>query len=208
MEACRRPRTRFPPCLLQFLPVRWLAAPVARRLSSVHVLRFRPSVWHASVNLTALHPWIQICYVYPFWCMSCFQWIRCDPGVLDRMLRGRIDLRGRILELAVPGIHDPAWVDRALSGQPRPRTVQETVLHDLYATCCLKIRVILVGELCVGRERRIYPRYSVPTNVVRELLSRVSFASSFDSSLGWQVDRIYLAGLRTGIWRGWSSSCF
>lgn len=42
--------------------------------------------------------------------MSCFQWIRCDPGVLDRMLRGKIDLRGKILELAVPGIHDPAWV--------------------------------------------------------------------------------------------------
>lgn len=40
--------------------------------------------------------------------MSCFQWIRCDLGVLDRMLRGKIDLRGKILELAVPGIHDPA----------------------------------------------------------------------------------------------------
>lgn len=84
-----------------------------------------------------------------------------------------------------------------LTGQPLAENSAGncTPLYDLHATCYLEIRVILVGELCVGRERRIYPRYSDPTNVVRELLSRVSF----DSPLGWQVDRIYLAGLRTGI---------
>lgn len=173
----------------------WLHQPAVYRactcsVSSLRVTRFRQS--------DGLHPWVQICYVYPVGVRRVSNgfaviptcWIGCSAGrsiSVGKSWNQRFRVSTIRLEY------------RVLTGQPRPRTVQETVLHDLYATCCLKIRVILVGELCVGRERRIYPRYSDPTNVVRELLSRVSFASSFDSSLGWQVDRIYLAGLRTGI---------
>lgn len=117
-------------------PSWWLAAPVARRLSSVHVLRFvppcdtLPSIWRPP----SLDP--DLLLRLPVWCMSCFQWIRCDRiGVLDRMLRGRIDLRGRILELAVPGIvHDPAWVSWSWLANHWPRTVQETVLLSTIST--------------------------------------------------------------------------
>lgn len=115
-------------------PSWWLAAPVARRLSSVHVLRFvppcdtLPSIWRPP----SLDP--DLLLRLPVWCMSCFQWIRCDRiGVLDRMLRGRIDLRGRILE--VPGIvHDPAWVSWSWLANHWPRTVQETVLLSTIST--------------------------------------------------------------------------
>lgn len=186
-------------------PSWWLAAPVARRLSSVHVLRFVPS-WHASVNLTAsilgsrfAFTFTRLVYVvFPMDSLWSDRRVGSDAPREDRSPWENLGTSGS-------GYRPRSGLSIVvLTGQPLAENSAGncTPLYDLHATCCLKIRVILVGELCVGRERRIYPRYSDPTNVVRELLSRVSF----DSPLGWQVDRIYLAGLRTGIWRGWSSS--
>lgn len=184
-------------------PSWWLAAPVARRLSSVHVLRFVPS-WHASVNLTAsilgsrfAFTFTRLVYVvFPMDSLWSDRRVGSDAPREDRSPWENLGGSGYRPRSGLSIV--------VLTGQPLAENSAGncTPLYDLHATCCLKIRVILVGELCVGRERRIYPRYSDPTNVVRELLSRVSF----DSPLGWQVDRIYLAGLRTGIWRGWSSS--
>lgn len=184
-------------------PSWWLAAPVARRLSSVHVLRFVPS-WHASVNLTASILGSRFAFTFTRLVYVVFP---MDSLWSDRRVGSDAPRKDRSPweNLGGSGYRPRSGLSIVvLTGQPLAENSAGncTPLYDLHATCCLKIRVILVGELCVGRERRIYPRYSDPTNVVRELLSRVSF----DSPLGWQVDRIYLAGLRTGIWRGWSSS--
>lgn len=167
---------------------------------------FRPSVWHASVNLTAsilgsrfAFTFTRLVYVvFPMDSLWSDRRVGSDAPREDRSPWENLGTSGS-------GYRPRSGLSIVvLTGQPLAENSAGncTPLYDLHATCCLKIRVILVGELCVGRERRIYPRYSDPTNVVRELLSRVSF----DSPLGWQVDRIYLAGLRTGIWRGWSSS--
>lgn len=165
---------------------------------------FRPSVWHASVNLTASILGSRFAFTFTRLVYVVFP---MDSLWSDRRVGSDAPRKDRSPweNLGGSGYRPRSGLSIVvLTGQPLAENSAGncTPLYDLHATCCLKIRVILVGELCVGRERRIYPRYSDPTNVVRELLSRVSF----DSPLGWQVDRIYLAGLRTGIWRGWSSS--
>lgn len=202
MAPCRRPRTRFTPpvSLLQFN-----SPPFITRARAP----FRPSVRHASVNLTASILGSRFATFFP-WCMSsCLQWIRCDPGVLDRMLRGRIDLRGRILELPVPGIHDPAWVSgprSCLTNQPVENSAGNCTLRSLRG---LLFENYIKGN--IGRWVVCWP-WEKDISTVQwpdecgAWIIEPSFVwlVSFDSSLGWQVDRIYLAGLR--IWRGWSSS--
>lgn len=142
---------------------------------------FRPSVWHASVwrppslDPDLLRSSLGVCRrVSNGFAVIPTCWIGCSAGgsiSVGESWNYRFRVSTIRLEYRAHGL---VWPTN------RSRTVQETVLYDLYAACCLKIilRVILVGELCVGRERRIYPRYSDPTNVVRELLSRVSFGSS------------------------------